>query len=265
MRFASLGSGSEGNGLVVRVDDGTTTTTVLIDCGFGLKAARARLAALDVDPDCLAAILVTHEHGDHIGGVYRLAAAHDIPVWLTHGTQQAHAHRAARQDASRVREYIIIPEQAITIGDLTVMPVPVPHDAREPVQFVMDDGRFKLGALTDLGHGTPHVMRAFSGLDALVLECNHDVDMLANNHRYPPSLKHRIGGPFGHLSNVAAASILASIDRSRLRHLAAAHLSAHNNTPDLARTALAGACDMPSADIRVADQQEGLQWTSLVA
>lgn len=259
MRFASLGSGSEGNAMVVQSTDGTTTTTVMIDCGFGLRAARERLQAIDIEPDDLDAILVTHEHADHIGGAYRLAAAHDVTVYLTHGTHQA-SKAASKQKASC---QFISSDQAFQVGDLSIKPVTVPHDAREPVQFVLDNGRARFGMLTDLGHGTPHVAREFSGLDALVLECNHDSDMLAGNARYPMSLKRRISGPFGHLSNDAAGQLLDQLDRSRLKRLAAAHLSAENNRPDLARSALADILDSAPADIEVADQASGLAWSSI--
>lgn len=259
MRYASLGSGSEGNGLVVQgAVDGTRRDALLIDCGFGLRVARERLTALSIEPDRLAAILVTHEHSDHIGGVYRLAAAHDIPVYLTHGTLVA-----AGPPQRPVRLNIVHPDECFDVAGLRVLPVPVPHDAREPVQFVIDDGRCRLGVLTDLGHGSPHVLRAYSGLDALVLECNHDRAMLAANPRYPPSLKRRIGGPWGHLSNDAAAGLLAGLDRSRLRRLAAAHLSAHNNTQALARSALAAVLGGTEDDVAVAEQGSGLAWTEI--
>ncbi|MEZ5739265.1 MAG: MBL fold metallo-hydrolase [Burkholderiaceae bacterium] len=253
MQFASLGSGSEGNGLLVRSCEGT----VLIDCGFGLKACRARMQALDVDPDSLAAILVTHEHADHIGGVFRLAVAHRIPVYLTHGT----LHEARVPEAARDLVRPLVADQVFELAGLQVHAVPVPHDAREPVQFVIDSGKSRLGVLTDLGHGSAHVIRAFQRLDALVLECNHDPAMLADNPRYPASLKKRIGGPFGHLSNQAAADILSQLEPRRLKRLVAAHLSAHNNTPALARAALAAAMSCAVGDIEVADQAQGLAWS----
>jgi phosphoribosyl 1,2-cyclic phosphodiesterase len=262
MRFASLGSGSEGNALVVQADGGAggRRTSVLVDCGFGLREAQRRLQALDVAADSLAGILVTHEHGDHVGGVFRLARTHRIPVYLTHGTWQA---VAAMPGAAECEHRFIDPGKVFEIDGISIEPVAVPHDAREPVQFVLDSGRSRLGVLTDLGHGTPHVVQAFSGLDAIVLECNHDPDLLAANPRYPPALKRRIGGPYGHLSNAAAAEIAAAINGTRLRRIAAAHLSAHNNRPELARSALATALGASPEDIRVAQQQTGLAWVEL--
>ncbi|MCO5119081.1 MAG: MBL fold metallo-hydrolase [Burkholderiaceae bacterium] len=262
MRFASLGSGSEGNALVVQADGGAggRRTSVLVDCGFGLREAQRRLQALDVAADSLAGILVTHEHGDHVGGVFRLARTHRIPVYLTHGTWQA---VAAMPGAAECEHRFIDPGKVFEIDGISIEPVAVPHDAREPVQFVLDSGRSRLGVLTDLGHGTPHVVQAFSGLDAIVLECNHDPDLLAANPRYPPALKRRIGGPYGHLSNAAAAEIAAAINGTRLRRIAAAHLSTHNNRPELARSALATALGASPEDIRVAQQQTGLAWVEL--
>ena len=256
MRFASLGSGSEGNALLVETDDGASTSRVLVDCGFGLREAERRLLALGCEPAALSAIVVTHEHGDHVGGVFKLAAAYGIPVHLTHGTLQG-CGRIGRAEAL-VR--ILDPQRHFDVGAFRIEPVPVPHDAREPVQYVFDDGRVRLGVLTDLGHGTPHVVRALSRLDALVLECNHDPGMLADNPAYPAVLKRRIGGPWGHLANAEAARILAAIDRDRLRTVVAAHLSQQNNRPELARHALAAVLDAALDDIRVADQAEGLDW-----
>ncbi len=147
---------------------------------------------------------------------------------------------------------------AFAIGDLEVRPFPVPHDAREPVQFVVTDGAHRLGVLTDIGVITPCVEASLTGCDALVLECNHDLDLLAGSD-YPPSLKQRIAGRFGHLHNEASAALLAALDTSRLQHVIAAHLSQQNNTPDKARAALAGALACAADWIGIADQAERLR------
>lgn len=259
MRFASMGSGSEGNGLLVGGRDGPRRPTLLIDCGFGPRRARERLAALDVAPESLAAILVTHEHVDHVGGVFRLALAHRTPIYMTHGTM--HAARVPDEARELIRPFAA--DARFEVEGLMVHAVPVPHDAREPVQYVIDDGHHRLGVLTDLGHGSNYVARAFGGLDGLVLECNHDPALLAGNPRYPPSLKQRIGGPFGHLANAAAGDLLARLEPQRLKRLVAAHLSAHNNTPALARAALAAALGCRDEEIEVADQASGLAWREL--
>ncbi len=254
MRFASLGSGSEGNGLVVEAGG----TCVLIDCGFGVRDAAARLLRLGLAPHSLAAILVTHEHSDHIGGVPAFARKHGIPVWATFGTLAA---VSARFDGMN-RIYGFDSHEAFAIGDLEIHPVPVPHDAREPVQYVIGDGAVRLGVLTDLGVITTHVESSMSGCDALVLECNHDLDMLERGS-YPYPLKQRIAGRLGHLHNDAAAGMVARIDTSRLKHLVAAHLSQENNTPELARAALAGALGCAADWIGIASQHDGFGWRQL--
>jgi phosphoribosyl 1,2-cyclic phosphodiesterase len=252
MRFASLGSGSEGNGLVVEAG----ATRVLMDCGFGLADSIARLARLDLAVSDLAGIVVTHEHGDHIGGVGRLARKHKLPVWLTAGTL------AMAQDLDGVAVQIIDSHAAFAVDELEIQPYPVPHDAREPVQFVVTDGAFRLGVLTDLGVSTPCVEASLTGCDALVLECNHDLELLAGSD-YPASLKARISGRFGHLHNEGAAALLAALDTSRLQHIIAAHLSQQNNTPVKARAALARALACAEDWIGIADQAEGFGWRAL--
>ncbi|MBL8384632.1 MAG: MBL fold metallo-hydrolase [Burkholderiales bacterium] len=264
MRFTSLGSGSEGNGLVVEAGAGTTVTRVLLDCGFALRETERRLLRAGIAPDSLAAILVTHEHGDHVGGVERLARRHGVAVWMTHGTFVASRIGGAGviKSALDIEVNLIDAHEPFSVGDLELRPFPVPHDAREPAQFVFSDGQRSLGVLTDLGSSTPHVEQVLAGCDALVLECNHDAAMLAAGP-YPPALKARVGGRFGHLANDAAAALLARVNHGGLQHVIAAHLSSQNNTPALARDALAGALGCTAEWIGVADQEDGFGWREL--
>jgi phosphoribosyl 1,2-cyclic phosphodiesterase len=254
MRFASLGSGSEGNGLLVAAGQ----THVLMDCGFGLQDAVMRLARLGVSPAQLSGIVVTHEHADHISGVARLARKFRLPVWLTHGTLRAQEKGSI--DNGDIRE--IDPHNPFAIGGMEITPYPVPHDAAEPVQFVFTDGSGRLGVLTDAGSTTAHIEQTLNGCHALVLECNHDAEMLMNGD-YPYRLKQRIGGRFGHLNNAEAADILTRLDLSRLQHLIAAHLSQKNNTPALAVKALSIAARCEESWIGVATQDGGFAWREI--
>src|SRR5512139_2051210 len=249
MRFASLGSGSEGNGLLVEAN----ATRVLMDCGFGLADGVARLARLGLQPGDLAGIVVTHEHSDHIGGVGRLARKYKLPVWLTAGTL------AMAQDLHGVAVQVIDSHAAFALDDLEIQPFPVPHDAREPVQYVFGDGNRRLGVLTDAGCSTPHIEAMLAGVDALVLECNHDANMLESGP-YPPSLKRRVGGRFGHLENGQSAALLDRLKHDKLQCVMAAHVSRKNNTIALAQRALAGVLDCADDEVRVACQTAGFDW-----
>lgn len=252
MRFASLGSGSKGNATLVEAG----ASRVLVDCGFSCAEAEKRLARFALSPADLDAILVTHEHSDHISGVARLSRRHGIPVWMTAGTHAMH------KGGDLAAWHCINSHQAFAVGDLQVRPFPVPHDAREPCQFVFGDGAGSLGLLTDVGSLTPHMLQALDSLDALILECNHDTGMLARGP-YPPRLKARVGGPYGHLSNLQAAELLTKINTERLQHLVAAHLSEQNNDPQLAFDSLAGALGHSPERIVIADQPEGLPWRAI--
>ncbi|HEX5092195.1 MAG TPA: MBL fold metallo-hydrolase [Burkholderiales bacterium] len=256
MRFASLGSGSKGNCLVAEA----AGSRVLLDCGLSPRETERRLARLGLAPSDLQAILVTHEHDDHVGHAYPFAALHGLPVYLTHGTRRA--QEAAGKPADGVELRMIEGREAFAVGALRVEPFTVPHDAREPVQFVLGDGVRRLGVLTDLGAATAHVEAMLSGCDALVLETNHDLDMLWGGE-YPKWLKERIGGPFGHLDNAAAGRLLAALDRSKLKHVVAAHLSQQNNRAELAQAALAQALGCGADWVGVASQDEGFGWRSL--
>lgn len=252
IRFASLGSGSKGNALLVE----SGATRVLLDCGFGPRELARRLARLAIVPESIAAVLITHEHADHVGGAARCAARYGWRVHASFGTA------AASRQLEGVPVHRFDSHTAFAIGDLEIHPYPVPHDAREPTQFVFSDGASRLGVLTDAGSITPHIVAMLKECAALVLECNHDAAMLANG-RYPPPLKQRIAGAYGHLDNGQAAELLRAIGSARLRHVVAAHLSEENNRPELARAALADALNCTSDWIGVATQNDGVGWLAV--
>lgn len=261
LRFASLGSGSEGNATIVEVQEATGVTRVMLDCGFGLRDCEERLGRVGLSPGDIAAIIVTHEHGDHVGGVERLARRHRIPVWMTHGTFAASRIGGVGmiKAALDVEVNLVDAHTPFAVGGIEIHPFPVPHDAREPAQYVFSDGAARLGVLTDLGAPTPHVEAMLAGCDALVIECNHDADMLARG-AYPPSLKARVAGRYGHMDNATAAMLLGRIAHPGLRHVIAAHLSKQNNEPALARSALADALGCAPDWIGIADQATGFDW-----
>jgi phosphoribosyl 1,2-cyclic phosphodiesterase len=257
LRFASLASGSSGNCLVAEAD----RTVVLIDCGLSLTETERRLARLGLEPSQVSAILITHEHSDHAAGSFEFAAAHRVTVYLTHGTLAA--LKAEGKALDGVCCSMVNGRQSFFVDGLQVAPFTVPHDAREPVQYVLSDGERRLGVLTDIGAPTAHVARVLSGLHALVLETNYDRDMLWNGG-YPRWLKERIAGPFGHLDNEDSGRLLAALDCSRLQHLVGAHLSENNNRPDLARAALARALGCEQSWVGLATQDEGFGWRDLL-
>ncbi len=253
MRFSSLGSGSRGNAALVEKG----TTCIMVDCGFSLRETVRRLAQLGKRPEDLSAILVTHEHSDHLGGVSRLACKYALPVWATAGT-------AAGLDPSTFPGLrLFSAEEPFGIGDLEVHPFLVSHDAREPSQFVLTDGVRRLALLTDTGAVTARVEQMLQACDALLLECNHDAAMLAGGS-YPPWLKRRIAGDHGHLSNAQAAALLSRMDTSQLQHIIAMHLSEQNNTPPLAACALSQALGCSPEWVTVADQRNGFGWRDLI-
>jgi len=256
LRFASLASGSGGNCLVADCDG----TRILVDCGLSLTEAERRLARLGLQGADISAILVTHEHGDHGGGVFDFAAAHGVAVYLTYGTRAA--LEAEGKVLEGVKVCLVNGKEPVAIGALEARPYTVPHDAREPVQYILSDGNARLGVLTDIGCSTPHVEQMLSGLDALVLECNYDLDLLWAGP-YPKWLKSRIAGPFGHLDNRQSEGLLGRLERSKLKHVLGAHLSQHNNKPALARAALARALGCSDDWIGIASQDEGSDWRSL--
>ncbi len=254
MRFASLGSGSQGNALVVEVG----RTRVLLDCGFRSKETVARLAQLGLAPHDLAAIVISHEHDDHIAGAIPFARKYNLPLWLTYGTMRAmNGFFASMPNMSVIEGHC-----RFSIGDISIEPYPVPHDAREPAQFVFSDGARKLGVLTDSGCITRHIEAVLQGCDGLILECNHDGEMLRKGP-YPPRLKARISGRLGHLDNADAANLLQTLDCARLQHVVAAHISQQNNLPQLARAALGAVLNCADEWITAADQVSGFSWRQI--
>ena len=255
MRFSVLGSGSAGNATLVVHDE----QALLIDCGLTVRQLERRLGLINFAPSSLSAIVLTHEHDDHIAGAAALSRKYRIPILTSHGTQMA----AAKRLANAYGIDYLIPDRSFEFGAFTISAVLVPHDAREPCQFVLDDGKSRLGILTDLGQVTPHLLREFTGLDALVLEFNHDLALLADSV-YPAYLRDRIAGPYGHLSNGQAGALLEQLDLSQMHTLVAAHLSEKTNNP-----ALVAACVRERVPAHtcwfIANQYEPLPWCEVGA
>lgn len=253
LQFASLGSGSKGNGTLVRHGD----SIILVDCGFTLKETQRRLQRLNIQPENLSAVIVTHEHSDHIGGVGPLARKFKLPIYMTPGTYRA-------RDIGQIPNLQLIRGYSpFAVGDIDVKPIAVPHDATEPAQFIFQANTLRLGILTDLGSITPHVESHYHRCDGLLIEANHDPQMLASG-QYPPSLKHRVGGPWGHLSNQQAADFLRRIDCTKLQQLVIGHISQQNNTLSLAQQAFHGLLDSVQS-VQFACQEHGFDWISLDA
>lgn len=254
MRFCSLGSGSTGNATLVEARG----TRLLIDCGFTLKELALRLGRIGLATTDLDAVFVTHEHGDHIGCALSLARRHRLPLWMSRGTWRAIGAPALDPELL----HFVRDGAPVVVGELALSPYTVPHDAAEPLQLSCTDGHRRLGVLTDAGSITGHLLAALQGCDALLLECNHDRDLLASS-RYPASLKARVGGRLGHLANDTAAELLTACRHAGLRHVVAAHLSEQNNRPGLAAAALATALGTAPAEIVVANAAEGFAWLDL--
>jgi phosphoribosyl 1,2-cyclic phosphodiesterase len=247
LHFLSLGSGSKGNATLVK----SANVLLLVDCGFTLKETEKRLRAIGHQPEDITALLVTHEHGDHIRGVGAFARKHRVPVYLSHGTGQY-------DGLDKIERVEINSHRGFSIADIDVTPVAVPHDAREPCQFVFRQAQKTFGLLTDLGSITPFVIEQYQHCDALMLESNHDSRMLAMGP-YPPSLKLRVGGQWGHLNNQQAAGLLSYLDPGRLQHVVISHLSEQNNTELLVREAITPVCG-GGTELLFAGQKTGTDW-----
>ena len=257
LRFRSLASGSSGNATLVEASSGAgAPTRVLIDCGLGVRQLAQRLAHAGLGVEDIDALFITHEHGDHVGCALTLSARHRIPLWTSQGTWQAAA--GARHEACI---NVTADGQSVTIGALQISPFTVPHDAREPLQLRCTDGARTLGILTDLGHVTPHALACLAGCHALLLESNHDPEMLAQSS-YPDFLKRRVGGALGHLSNAQASAALSALRHAQLSTVVAAHLSERNNRIPLVQDGFAQALGCAAADVQVSTRA-GLGWLTV--
>ena len=254
MKFASLGSGSSGNATVIACGD----VVLLVDCGFGIKDTERRLARLGLEAKDISAIVVTHEHSDHIKGVAPLARKYKMPVYMTRGTF------LAREYGNIPSLHLIENYQPFSIAHLLITPVAVPHDAREPAQYTITSPDYGiLGVLTDLGYITPHVVEAYLTCDALLVEANHDLDMLARGP-YPYSLRQRVASNWGHLNNQQTANLLSQLPLLNLQHLVVGHISQKNNTVELAAKSIDNILPQPVLNrIHYACQDEGFDWLAI--
>lgn len=249
LRFISLGSGSSGNATLVQIAD----TLLLIDAGFSAKVLCDRMASVGIAPENITAVLLSHEHSDHVKGVSVLARKYRIPVWLTRGTYRR------LKDANLPIVEFIHPHGSFCLGDAKVSPFPVPHDAAEPCQFVVSDGTRRFAIATDMGFVTPYVKAQLSDVDALLLESNYDGHMLQNGS-YPYALRGRIDGRYGHLSNEQAADFACALEHDGLQRLYLGHLSENNNTPDCAYAAVANRLRRGGDDLRVLKRTRVDEW-----
>ncbi len=237
--FRILASGSSGNALFLRAGG----TRLLVDAGISPRRIQHALAEIDERVDDLTAVLLTHEHSDHVRGLASLLAGREIPVLATRGTRRA---LETADKGAAVAPTIstwgdpLRAARSLQLGGLRVRPFPIPHDAAEPVGFRIEAEGLAVGIATDLGCATPVVERSLAGCDLLVIEANHDLDLLARGP-YPSFLKRRVASRKGHLSNDQAAALLARLGSPQLRRVVLAHLSGTNNAADLALRAVAPA------------------------
>jgi len=226
VRLTILGSGSSGNCAYLETDE----ARVLIDAGFSLRQTRQRLATIGRGPENLTAILVTHEHSDHVAGLVALSEKLHVPVYCNRPTREAIEYQLRVKLDCR----LFTTGASFAVGDLEVETFSIPHDAQDPVGFLLQTAAGNIGVLTDLGHATRLALERVRRANVLVLESNHDVRMLQDCPHRPWSLKQRILGRHGHLSNEAAADAAEQIMSDRLRHLYLGHLSRECNRPELA-------------------------------
>jgi phosphoribosyl 1,2-cyclic phosphodiesterase len=252
LRYVSLASGSRGNAALVE----SGATLLMLDCGLTRETVIERMAAVGREPRDLTAILVTHEHSDHATGVVPLATQYHLPVYATVGTA----------GASRLRHLSTLTtlscHRGLRIGGIDVEPFPVPHDAREPCQFVFRAGGRKLASVTDAGHVTRFMLERLEGCDGLALEANHDSELLQRGP-YPASVKRRVASRYGHLDNAAACALLRETQHPGLQWIIALHLSEQNNSTGHVESALGAAWAGAAQRFHLASQHAPSPWLEI--
>jgi len=245
-----------GNSYVVAQDD----QIIVIDCGFNISEFQKRLKELNIDPFSVTAMLLTHEHDDHSKSIFSVASKYNLPIFLTHGTYKMCKKKINK---NKVNKFIFINFlEDFKIGKIKITPIPVPHDAREPVQFKFEYSNKKIAIISDLGFGNQMLIDQIKNVDALILESNHDDNLLAKS-KYPKSLKDRISGKYGHLSNTESAKILDLINTKNLLWLGASHLSKENNTSDLVKNSWRKVLKNNSIGINIIEQDNVTNWVSI--
>jgi phosphoribosyl 1,2-cyclic phosphodiesterase len=248
MRLCSIASGSSGNCVYV----GSDTTHILIDAGISGKRTEAGLNKLDISGSQIDGIFITHEHSDHIGGLGVLARRYNIPIYATRGTITGilAASSPGNIDLSLFNE--IRPDEKIIVKDITCNPMRILHDAADPVAYRIQYGSTKVGIITDLGSFNEYTVECLKGMDALLLEANHDVNMLQVGP-YPYYLKQRILSERGHLSNELAGRLLSRILHGKLKTVLLGHLSQENNLPELAYETVRVEVNMADNEFKASD------------
>lgn len=248
MRLCSIASGSSGNCIYA----GSDTTHLLVDVGISGKRTEAGLNELDLSMRDIDGIFITHEHTDHIAGLGVLSRKYGIPIYATRGTIAA---IKCTSSVGKIPEELFCPIQAdekIIIKDLTCNPMRISHDAAEPVAYRIKHGRKRIGIVTDLGNYNDYTIESLKGMDALLLEANHDINMLQVGP-YPYYLKQRILGDRGHLSNERAGQLLCRLLHEKLQAVVLGHLSKENNLPELAYEAVRVEVTMADTGMKIKD------------
>lgn len=227
LKFCAIASGSSGNSVFV----GTKHTKVLIDAGLSGKRIIEGLASLNVTGETIDALFITHEHTDHIKGVGVFSRKFDIPIYATIGTWNAMENQIGKIAPKNKR--FIYEEEPCIINDICMYPFSIPHDAKQPVGYSVEAENHKITIATDLGHITEDIKQKLFGSELLLLEANHDEEMVKNGH-YPYHLKQRILGEQGHISNHTAGNLLCDIMSEKLKYVFLGHISEENNCPQLA-------------------------------